>query len=108
MNRVHRRWVDMRANRAAHFEHRWPGWRNRRRRRLLVRLFLAADGVCLLTGWLAVLSLPVLVWPCLAWLGLFLVTAACSIAIKVLTSELADRPTELLDERELADRKSVV
>lgn len=100
MTRFHDRWLDMRARRVGYYERLWPNWRNQRRRRLLVTLWLTCVVVCAATGVPMALS----AFDLLLWMALLVVTLCCYFAVKVVTSDVAERPRQLLDERELALR----
>ncbi|WP_025354276.1 hypothetical protein [Kutzneria albida] len=100
MNRVYERWLDRRASQPAWHEGLFPGWRTRSRRRALVVTWVVGCLVCLAAGPLAATFSELLSY----WLAIVAAMCLLHLLLKAVTSDAAERPRQLLDERELALR----
>lgn len=89
--------------------HRLPGWRTRRRRRLVVQVTAAGLVLMLVGTGLSTtgLSTTTAVLFAVTWVGGTLVALGGWFVLRVLTSNVADLPTAMLDERE-ADQRAAV
>ncbi|MEO6880927.1 MAG: hypothetical protein ABI181_08260 [Mycobacteriaceae bacterium] len=89
--------------------HRLPGWRNRARRRAVVRVSVAALALMLVGVGLAATGLDhrgTAIAFAVAWLGGTVGVVAGWFVLRVLTSNVADLPADFLDEREALQRAS--
>lgn len=106
LERQHRRQQRF-AERTAH---RLPTWRTRRHRRAAVRVAVAGLVLMLVGAAVSATGLPnpsTAVLFLVTWGGGTLVAVAAWFVLRVLTSNVADLPTTMLDERE-ADQRAAV
>lgn len=83
--------------------HSLPGWRTRRRRRVLVVALLVTFAVMFGVGVLCAFGVP---WAPLVWLPATLVFLPVWIGLQIVSSRRGDAPVQALDEFEIAQRNS--
>ena len=101
------RYQDFRTRRFLKQEQVWanslPGWRGRRRRRILVAVLVVTFAAMFATSVLCAFGVP---WAPLLWLPACVVFFPAWIAMQIVSSRRGDAPRGALDEFEIAQRNS--